>query len=93
MKKNNIKYGTDFKKSVLKKLQSGEIKSIEEARRKYSIGGKMTVQRWIKELKILPKVKKSANVIHPKDYNTKLLAALGKSYLRIMEMESRYGKG
>ena len=85
------KYSAEFKLSVLRKLQSGEI-TVEEARRKYSIGGKMTIQRWIKESKILPKVKKRSKVTHRQDDNTKFLTALGKSYLRIMEMEARYGK-
>jgi transposase-like protein len=41
----NPKYSERFKRQVLEDIQSGKI-SIEGARRKYGIGGSMTIPRW-----------------------------------------------
>lgn len=60
MKKEIIKYDEQFKKTVVDMLESGEIKSIEEARRVFKIGSSSIVTKWIKKLgkgEILPKIK------------------------------------
>lgn len=88
-------YSTDFKRSVLNQLQTGELKSIGEARKKYSIGGKMSIQRWAKELNIdilKKKVVTTVKTFQVTD-NDKLLKALGISYLRILELEYKFMEG
>jgi transposase-like protein len=42
------RYPEDFKKGLLKQIENGEI-GIEAARRKYGIGGKMTISKWRKK--------------------------------------------
>jgi transposase len=66
MKKEILKYDKQFKQSVLSLLETGEISSIEECRRKFNIGGSMTVQKWMKQLSredLLPKLR----IRHMKD--------------------------
>ncbi|HPO55518.1 MAG TPA: hypothetical protein PKY46_05915 [Ignavibacteriaceae bacterium] len=41
-------YPEEFKKGLLKQIEKGEI-GIEEAKRKYGIGGKMTISKWRKK--------------------------------------------
>ncbi|MAT57891.1 MAG: hypothetical protein CMF23_07935 [Ignavibacteriae bacterium] len=41
------KYTKKFKDRVLSELESGELNSYAEARRKYNIRGKMTIKKWI----------------------------------------------
>ena len=58
--KEIIKYDDPFKRTVVSLLESGEIKSIEEARRIFRIGGRSTVTKWIKKFgneNIIPKIK------------------------------------
>jgi transposase len=43
--RSNPKYSERFKRQVVEEIQSGSI-SIEGARRKYGIGGSMTIPRW-----------------------------------------------
>ena len=50
MQKEIIKYDLQFKRTVVNMLESGEIKSIEQARRVFKIGGSMTVQKFLKQL-------------------------------------------
>jgi transposase-like protein len=81
-------YSTEFKESVLRKLKTGELKSIEEARRVYSIGGKMTIQKWAEALKV--NIGKGEKIKTVADSGSdKLLKALGISYLRILELEDK----
>jgi len=90
MKKNKSEYSTEFKMSVLKKLQSGEIKTVEEARRMYSVGGKSTIARWKKQLNsnILnkKKIEKGACI---ETENRRLLMALGQSFIKIIELQNK----
>ena len=86
MKKNKSEYSTEFKMSVLKKLQSGEIKTVEEARRVYSIGGKSTIQRWSRELNSQLKHGGQVIAISKQDEPDKLYIGFGKSYLIIIKM-------
>ena len=46
--RNNPKYSEAFKSEVLMEIESGKI-SIEGARRKYGIGGSMTISNWRKK--------------------------------------------
>ncbi len=60
MQKELITYDTQFKQVVVGMLECGEIKSIEEARRIFRIGGNSTISKWIKKFgkeNILPKRK------------------------------------
>ena len=47
--KTIIKYTGDFKKKVLDEMESGELKSIEEAKRTYGIFGSSTLPNWIRK--------------------------------------------
>ena len=47
--KTIIKYTDDFKKKVLDEMESGELKSIEEAKRTYGIFGSSTLPNWIRK--------------------------------------------
>ena len=42
------RYDKPFKDLVISLLESGEISSIEEARRRFLIGGHQTIQKWLK---------------------------------------------
>ena len=42
------RYDEPFKDLVISLLESGEIKSIEEARKRFLIGGHGTVQKWLR---------------------------------------------
>lgn len=60
MQKELITYDTQFKQVVVGMLASGDIKSIEEARRIFRIGGSSTVSKWVKKMgkeDLLPKRK------------------------------------
>ncbi len=81
MKEFNKRYSESFKLDLLNKLSTGEIKSIEEARRLYNIGGKMTVQKWMRKLN---PGKDRQNYL--KDENKELLIALGRLTLKLMRV-------
>lgn len=89
MKAPYKKYDSEFKLKVLNRIMDDGL-SIEEARKKFQIGGKMTIQRWAKELgaDITP-----AKTINSQDFlmneNQRLLAALGKCYLRAIDLEGK----
>ena len=44
-----LRYSEAFKLQVVGELESGRLSSVEEARRRYGIGGKMTVQNWVRQ--------------------------------------------
>ena len=44
-----IRYSGAFKLKVICELESGRLRSVEAARRKYGIGGTMTVQKWLRK--------------------------------------------
>jgi transposase-like protein len=48
MGKEYIEYPEIFKRKLVNQIESGEI-GVEEARRKYFIGGKMTISKWRKK--------------------------------------------
>jgi len=47
-RKTIIKYEESLKQLVIAMLENGELRSIEEARRKFHIAGNMTITRWLK---------------------------------------------
>lgn len=47
--KTIIKYTDDFKNKVLDEMESGKLKSIEDAKRTYGIYGSSTLPNWIKK--------------------------------------------
>jgi transposase len=47
--KSVIRYSEALKRTVVAGLESGRFRSIEEARRRYGIGGTRTVQGWLKK--------------------------------------------
>lgn len=49
MSKKVIRYSEAFKMKVISELESGELSSLAEARRKYDIGGGSTVASWAKK--------------------------------------------
>ena len=44
------RYSEAFKLKVVRGLESGEVGSMNEARERYGIGGRATVQRWLRRL-------------------------------------------
>lgn len=44
---SNYRYTLEFKKQVVRDIESGKYKTAEEARRTLEIGGKMTVLKWV----------------------------------------------
>jgi hypothetical protein len=60
MKRELVKYDDQFKRTVVKMLESGELKSLEAARRLFNIGGSNTVKKFLKQLNredLIPKIK------------------------------------
>ena len=60
MQKEIVKYDEQFKRTLVNMLESGELKSIEQARKVFKIGGSMTIQKFFKQLHredLLPKIK------------------------------------
>ena len=60
MQKEVIKYDLQFKRTLVNLLECGELKSLEQARRVFKIGGKNTIQKFLKQLHredLLPKIK------------------------------------
>ena len=53
------RYSISFKRQVVSDLESGRFESMESVRRHYGIGGRMTVQNWVRKYgknHLLPKV-------------------------------------
>jgi transposase-like protein len=50
IKSKTRRYDKEFKMFVVGLFLSGKVKSIEELRRRFSIGGKMSVQRWLRQM-------------------------------------------
>ena len=44
------RYSETFKRKVVEELESGKLATVSEARRRYGIGGALTIQGWIKRL-------------------------------------------
>ena len=50
MRKEIIKYDLGFKKTVISMLESGELESMEQARRVFNIRGSSSISKWIKRM-------------------------------------------
>ncbi len=60
MQKEIIKYDDQFKKTVVDMLESGELQSMEQAKKVFNIKGSSIISRWIKKFgkeDILPKIR------------------------------------
>ena len=62
-----IRYSEAFKLQVIGELESGNLVSIESARRRYDIGGASTIQKWLKKYGKNELVNKVVIVQTPKD--------------------------
>jgi len=82
MAKQVIRYSESFKMQVISELESGKLKNISEANRKYGIKGAETVKRWLKKYGKNHLVSKVVKVETPEDIDEK--KALKK---RIAELE------
>ena len=49
MKGQSVRYSEAFKRRVVDELELGKYSSIEAARRAYSVGGTMTVHKWVRK--------------------------------------------
>jgi hypothetical protein len=45
----NLRYEEPLKKLIIAMLENGELKSIQDAKRRFNIGGNTTVQKWLKK--------------------------------------------
>lgn len=45
-----VRYSEAFKLQVVRELEDGTFRTVEEARQRYGIAGSMTVQRWLRRL-------------------------------------------
>ena len=60
MQKEIIKYDDQFKRTVVDMLESGELHSMEQAKKIFNIKGSSIITRWIKKFgkeDILPKIR------------------------------------
>ena len=60
MQKEIIKYDDQFKRTVVDMLESGELHSMEQAKKIFNIKGSSIISRWIKKFgkeDILPKIR------------------------------------
>ena len=48
MRKTTVRYSDCFKRSIVEEIEKNGL-SIEDCRRKYSIGGSSTIQKWLKK--------------------------------------------
>ena len=49
LERKSIRYSEAFKLQVVKELESGSLRSINEARERYGIAGGVTVQGWLRK--------------------------------------------
>ena len=93
-----IRYSEAFKHQVINEVESGS-SSIEEVRKKYGIGGKTSIQNWMKRLGKLESVPKIIRVEKPdekaklKDLERQireLKNALAETQVRCVIAESRF---
>lgn len=47
MMKERIQYSPEFRAMVINLLETSQVPSIEAARRKFNIGGSMTINKWL----------------------------------------------
>lgn len=49
MKRETIRYSEAFKRQVVEEVERGRFRSLEEARKKFDIGGQPTIKRWLRK--------------------------------------------
>ena len=62
-----IRYGEAFKLQVVRELEEGKFRSCEAARVAYGIGGKQTLQRWLRAYGKEHLLRRSVRVETPKE--------------------------
>jgi transposase-like protein len=92
----NRRYSDAFRRKVVSEIERGEL-SITQARKLYDIGGKSTIQKWIKSLGKNHLLPKRVRIEMPKEIDKlkqleaekkELESALAQAYLRVMSLES-----
>jgi transposase-like protein len=93
---NIFGYTEAFKRKVVQSIEKGKF-NISKARKFYDIGGKMTVQRWIKKygnskiqerLLGIDKENESNKIKQLKQQKQELESALAQAHLKILSYES-----
>ncbi len=91
-----LRYSEAFRRQIVGLVESGQM-SIEKARRRYGIGGAMTIQRWIRRLGKNHLLAKVVRVETPAERDElkrmqmrirQLEAALADSQVRVLALES-----
>jgi len=82
----NPKYTESFKRKVLIEIADGEI-SIEGARRKYGIGGSMTIPKWRKKMINFPTEEKEDQLMPEELRIAELLAENERLKKQLLEKE------
>lgn len=89
------RYSLSFKQKVVKEIEEGKL-SISEAQKLYSLGGSVTIQRWIKKLgknELLNKVVRIelkdevSKIKQIEKQKRELEAALAQAHLKILSLE------
>ena len=95
-RKFNYYYSTAFKQKVVSEVESGKL-SIEQARRIYDIGGKCTIQKWVKKFGTNKIHQKRVRIEMPDEINKlkkleqekqQLEHALAQAHLKLLVTES-----
>ena len=90
------RYSTAFKQKVISEIEAGEL-TIEQARRRYSLGGRSTVYRWLKQYgkhyqkTMVVRVERPEEVDRVKKLEAEkqeLESALAAAHLKILRLES-----
>lgn len=90
------RYSTAFKQKVISEIENGEL-TVEQARRRYSIGGGETVYRWLKKYgkhyqkTTVVRVERLEEVDRVKKLEVEkqeLESALAAAHLKILRLES-----
>jgi transposase len=82
----NPKYPESFKRKVLVEINNGEI-SIEGARRKYGIGGTMTISKWRKKIVNFPAEEKENTEMPEEIKIAELMAENARLKKQLLEKE------
>ena len=89
-----LRYSMAFKRQVVEEVESGQV-TVESARRKYSIGGGETIQKWIRKFGKNHLLAKVVRVESPKERdrtkeikrrNRELEKALADSQIKILSV-------
>lgn len=95
-KKTYKRYSLAFKRKIVREIEAGAL-TISEARRRYSIGGSSTIQRWLGQYGTEDHQAKKITVSMPEEVDRvkaleeekqALESALAKAHLKILTLES-----